>query len=130
MKWATLIAAGLLLTGCQGDETLRAYGAADKIWQVVELHGAAFAATATIAFPEEGRIRGKGPCNGYSATQDVPYPWFKAGPILATRMACPALAAESAYFNALSAATLSEVAGNTLILSNEDAVLLVFKSAD
>ena len=128
MKQVILLLASLLLSACYGDETVRAYGAADKVWILTELRKTPFTATATLTFPEAGRIAGKAPCNSFNASQDAPYPWFNAGPIVATRMACPELAAESAYLTALSEATLSEVLGDTLILSNDDAVLLTFKS--
>ena len=49
--------------------------------ELAELDGAPFDATATIRFPEEGRIAGEGPCNLYSAAQGAPYPWFAPGPI-------------------------------------------------
>lgn len=118
------------LAACDSDETLRGHGAADKEWRLVELQDAAFAATATLTFPEKGVVRGQGPCNSFSTTNTVPYPWFDAGPILATRRACPDLAAESAYFTLLEAATLSEVLGDTLTLSDDSGVLLTFKAAD
>jgi heat shock protein HslJ len=128
MKQAMLLLASLMLNACYGDETVRAYGAADKVWTLIELRDTKFAATATLTFLEKGRIAGKAPCNSFNASQDAPYPWFNAGPIASTRMACPELAAENAYFEALSEVTLSEVLGDTLILSNDDGVLLTFKS--
>jgi heat shock protein HslJ len=60
----------------------------------------------------------------------VPYPWFDAGPIASTRLACPALDAEVAFFAALGQATLIEVGGDTLILSNPDGLKMVFTAAD
>lgn len=128
LRFISLALCGLFLTGCFGDETLNAYGAAGKTWKLVELRGAAFPARANIVFPEPGQMAGQGPCNRFSAAQNVPYPWFEAGPIAATRRACPALADETAFFTALSAARQVEVAGDTLILSDEDSVLLVFKA--
>jgi heat shock protein HslJ len=130
MRIAPLIATCICLAGCDRDETLRAYGAADKLWQVTELRDAPFTARATLSFPEKGRITGTGPCNKFTASQEVPYPWFRAGPISATRMACPDLEAETAFFTALSAATLSEVVGNKLILSNDAGVLLLFTAGE
>lgn len=115
---------------CKQDESLRAYGAGDRTWRLTELEGQPVTFGTTLTFPEPGRISGKGPCNSFSAEQNVPYPWFDAGAIAATRMACPDLASESAFFAALNAATLSEVAGDTLLLSDDSGVLLVFKAAD
>ncbi|GFE66410.1 hypothetical protein KIN_34840 [Litoreibacter roseus] len=117
-----------VLNACQGDETLTAYGAADTIWAVTEIDEQAFAASATISFPEPGKIRGQGPCNQYSATQTVPYPWFKAEAIVSTRRSCENLAAENTYLRALAAMTLSEVSGDSMILSNEDGATIVFEA--
>lgn len=122
--------AALMLAACFGDETLYSYGAAGKTWRLVELRDARFTSKATLTFPEAGHISGEAPCNPFNATQEAPYPWFAAGPIVTTRMACPDLAAERAFLDALAAATLSEVLGDTLLLSDEDGVLLTFKSDD
>ena len=128
MRLPLILTAALPLAACYGDETLRAYGAADQVWRVTELSGEPYPADATLTFPKEGHIEGSAPCNRYSATMSVPYPWFKAGPIAATKRACPDVQAETEYFQALRAARLSEVLGDTLILSADDGVLLVFKS--
>lgn len=128
-----LITCALLLaslTACRGDETVRAYGGADQIWTLKELNGASFPANATLTFPKEGEIAGQGPCNRYFGAMTAPYPWFDAGPIGSTRMACPNLESETTFLTALEAATLSEVAGNTLILSNTDGLEMVFKGTD
>lgn len=123
-----ILALVLLISACRGDETLRAYGAADRVWTLTELDGKRFAARATIEFPEEGRISGQAPCNRYFADLTVPYPWFEAGPIGATKMACPDLDAEAQFFKALDAMSLSEVLNNTLILSTPEGREMVFKS--
>jgi heat shock protein HslJ len=119
-----------LLPACQANESVAAYGAADRVWTLTELDGTPFTSRATLAFPKPGRIAGQAPCNRYFATQNVPYPWFQAGPIGATRMACPDLQAETQYFVALSEMTLSEVAGPTLILSNDAGRSMVFTAQE
>ena len=129
MKVLALAAlAALSLAACRGDETVRAYGAADQVWTLSEIDGTPFDASATLTFPDAGRIAGAAPCNRYSADMTVPYPWFEAGPIAATRRACPELAAETAFLTALGQATLAEVAGETLILSNPEGLNMVFRS--
>jgi len=126
-----LIALGLIaLFACKPDETIAGYGAADRVWVLTELDGAAFSAKATMQFPEPGKIAGAAPCNRYSGAMTAPYPWFEAGQLAVTRMACPDIAAESAFFEALSGMTQSEVSGNTLILSNEAGREMVFKASD
>ncbi|WP_298298093.1 META domain-containing protein [uncultured Litoreibacter sp.] len=117
----------LFLGFCQGDETLTGHGAAEKVFTLRSINGEPFNARATITFPEEGKIAGQGPCNSYSAIQEVPYPWFKAGPILATKRACPDLDAESLYFKTLSDMTLSEVSGIHLILSTAEGEKMEFE---
>ena len=126
MSVRLLLALLLALPACRNDESVRAYGAADKEWRLVELAGNPFDATATLTFPEPGRIAGAGPCNTFSASMTVPYPWFEVGSIAATKRACPDLPSETAFFVALEQATLSEVLGNTLILSNTDGLSMVF----
>jgi len=68
------------LSLCQGDETLRAYGAADKTWQLTELNGTPVTTKTTLTFPEAGKITGTAPCNTFTATLTVPYPWFEVTP--------------------------------------------------
>ncbi len=131
MKKAVLIAVvAMAASACRGDETIRAYGAAGQTWALKELNGDAFTASATLTFPKPGRIAGKGPCNSYTASLTAPYPWFETGAIAATRSFCPNLADETVFLSALSRATLSEVAGSTLILSNPDGLNMVFIASD
>lgn len=129
MKLALPLIAATLLSTCDSDETLAAYGEGDVTWQLQSLDGQPFTAEATLAFPAEGQITGRGPCNSFSGSQTKPYPWFGAGPLRSTRRACPELAAEQAYLAALRAMTLAEVQGNTLILSNDQGREMVFSAA-
>lgn len=124
-----LFAYGLLfVAACNGDESVAKYGAAGKVWVLTEMGGTAFTARATMEFGEDGRVSGKAPCNSYSAQQSVPYPWFKLGPVMSTKMACPDLARETAFFAMLEKMTLSEVSNETLILSNDADETMVFKA--
>lgn len=116
------------LFSCAGDETLSGYGAADVTWVLATLDRAPFPARATLTFPEDGRLAGDAPCNAYWGAQTAPYPWFAATQITATRRACPDLDAEAAFFEALEAMTLAEVAGNTLLLSNDAGREMLFRS--
>lgn len=125
-----LIIIALILFTWRPDETIRAYGAGDDIWHVQTLNGVDFTASATFRFSARHKIAGQGPCNSYSATMDIPFPWFGTGPIAATRRACPDLAAETAFFETLRAATQSEVRDGKLTLSGDDGVLMTFGRAD
>ncbi|ASM73458.1 MULTISPECIES: META domain-containing protein [Roseobacteraceae] len=125
-----LILALTFAMSCKADETARAYGAGGKTWTLTEIDGQAFKAAATLRFPETGKIAGQGPCNGFAGTMTTPYPWFDAGPLQATRRACPALADEARFFTALEDMTLIEVLGDVMILKNEKGREMLFRAAD
>ena len=82
---------------------------------------------ATVIFLTEGRVEGNGPCNAWSASQTAPYPWIELGPIAATRRACPELAFEGRFFEALTSVSLAEVSGPLLVLSGDE-VEMVFRA--
>lgn len=127
-----ILAALLLLplTACYEDETISAYGGADKVWVLSELDNKEFTARATLTIPEQGKIAGEAPCNTYAGSMTVPYPWFEASQVISTRMACPYLDEETAFFSALSEMTVSEVLGEVLLLSNDTGRQMVFKAGD
>lgn len=118
------------LAGCNQDETARAYGASDRVWTMVELDGQPFGETATLTFPDAGRVSGQAPCNRYFASMTAPYPWFQADAISSTKRACSAIAAETIFLTALAEMTQSEISGDVLILANEDAREMVFTATD
>lgn len=123
-------AVGLIaMAGCRADETVAAYGAAGKTWQLQSIDEAPYQARVTLSFPEPGRISGQAPCNSYNAKQTAPYPWFAIGPIATTRRACPDMQAETTFLAALAAMTLVEVLDDTLILSTETGREMVFTAA-
>ncbi len=115
---------------CDRDETVAAYGAAEQTWELQEIDGQPFEASALIRFPEEGKIEGYAPCNSYQGQLSAPYPWFEITDLTATRAACAGLEAEGMYFAALMAMTQSEVSGDVLILRNDDGHEMVFKAAE
>lgn len=112
--------AALIAVGCTPDETLSGFLDPSTLWTLTEIDGTPTAARSTMQFPEPGRISGQAPCNRFSGEVTVPYPWFATGPLAATKMACPDLAAEDAFFDALGAMTESEVNGPVLILRNSE----------
>ena len=118
------------LLHCGADETLSGYGAAETTWILTEIDRQPFEASATITFPEEGKIAGQAPCNSYFAAQLEPYPWFNATEIGATRRACPELEQETAFLSALAEMTLAEVTETTLILSTPEGREMVFRAAE
>ncbi|MBO9413720.1 MULTISPECIES: META domain-containing protein [unclassified Ruegeria] len=130
MMRLTLILPFMALFQCDRDETVAAYGAADRTWALQEIDGQPYEASALLRFTEDGKIAGNAPCNSYSGTLSAPYPWFEVTGLTATRAACAGLEAEGYYFAALIAMTQSEVAGDVLILRNEDGHEMVFKAAE
>ncbi|MCG6902058.1 MAG: META domain-containing protein [Rhodobacter sp.] len=118
----------LLLTACPKDESVSGFVDPETVFHLVEMNGDPATAGATIQFPQEGRVQGTGPCNGYSATQTVPYPWIRIEAIAVTRRVCRELDAENAFLAALQAMTLVEAKGAVLILSNEAGGQLVFRA--
>lgn len=131
MKWrrALLFVAAFALTGCFKDESLTGYGAANRVWLLQTIDEAPFTASAHLTFPSPGRIEGQASCNSFSANQTAPYPWFTLTVLIATEMACNDLAAEAQFFEALEQMSLSEVLGDTLILSNDAGRQMVFRAA-
>jgi len=127
MKYLAIFAL-FYVAACQSDETVTAYTQGATVFRLVSIDDTAFPASATIDLTKAGKISGRGPCNSYFADQSVPYPWFDAGPIASTRMACPALNLETIFFEALGAMTLAETAGRTLILSTDTGREMVFQA--
>jgi len=128
MRYLFALLIPLALSACKYDESISGYTNWNATWTLVELDGRPFTARATIAFPSKGKVTGQAPCNTFTSAQTVPLPWFKLGPILSTKMACPDIAAEQGFFQALEAMTIAEVLGDTMILSTEDGREMVFKS--
>lgn len=90
-------------------------------WMLVAIDGKPAAARATIEVIEPGRIAGQGPCNRWFAGQTGALPDFRAEAIGATKMACPDMAAEAAFFEALQAMTRAEITGPvTLMLTGPE----------
>ena len=125
-KFITALLPFFLVSACFPDESISGFIEPTAEYHLVEVDGAPFDGTATIAFPETGKVVGQAPCNRYFATQTAPYPWFALEGIGATRMACEDLPTESAFFIALEEMALSEVSGDTVILSNTDGRQMVF----
>ena len=116
------------LWACGPDETISGFAETDIAYGLTEIDGAPFTAPAAISFGDDGAVTGIGPCNTFSTTQNVPYPWFELTPLTSTRKACPNLPQETLYFEALMAMELAEVVGDVLILSTVDGREMVFQA--
>ncbi|MEO9573227.1 MAG: META domain-containing protein [Tateyamaria sp.] len=127
-----LVAVALLglIPACQSDETVAAYGGADATWILVKIGGAPFAERATLEFGEDGQVSGQAPCNRFTFTNSLPYPWFETGPIAATKMACPNLEAENTFLTSLSAMTRVVIADGQMVMANDEGGEMVFKPSE
>ncbi|MDO8313346.1 MAG: META domain-containing protein [Sideroxyarcus sp.] len=97
--------------------------AEDLPWRLVAVDGAEVGYRATIDLSQDGRVSGQGPCNRYFADMTTELPEFKLGAIGATKMACPDLAAEAAFFALLTQMELAEVLDAGLVLSGAEHTL-------
>ena len=97
-------------------------------WKVVELDGAPFPATAVATLTEDGRITGQAPCNAYTADYEGHWPDISFKPVSRTRMACPELAAETAFFAAMEKVTHAEMLTDALLLTGPETSLRLVRA--
>jgi len=71
------------------------------------------------------RAAGSGGCNRFSGTFDVGRGSLGIGPLVATKMACPSMDTETAYFRALERTRLFRIRGRTLDLMDDTGKVLV-----
>lgn len=121
------LAALLLLAACTPGETGPTEAALARDWRLVALNGQAVRATLDLS--EAGKAAGQAPCNRYFATREGTLPDFRLAGIGATRMACPDLAAETDFLNALGAVRTAALEEGRLILAGPDGVRLEFAPA-
>ncbi|MFO7856359.1 MAG: META domain-containing protein [Paracoccaceae bacterium] len=131
---AAAVAAALLGGGALAQE---AGGDGDRLvgtlWALETLRGEPFEARAVMAFGEdeigEPLLRGEAPCNSFRGIYGVQSPeggMFDAGPLAATRMACPELDAETAFLSALQSAVEAEIEDGRLILRGPEGAEMTF----
>lgn len=82
----------------------------------------------TLEFnPKELTLVGNGGCNNYSGTYTIDAHKLKFGAIASTKMACPAMEGEAAYFRNLERITSFSVDADKLTLITDDIAILRFK---
>ena len=118
-----------LLGQCGPDETISGYAGTGSRWDLVSLGEEAASGTLTLEFPKTGRITGTGPCGTFAGRQAAPYPWIEIGGLEAPPDDCPAITDQMRYLESLTAMTLSEVSGDTLILTDETGRQMIFQRA-
>lgn len=92
-------------------------------WVAEDIDGAGVIDTAqsTLQFDNDGRISGRGACNGYSGTVDLKGATMIVGQLVSTKMACPraVMDQENRFIAALQATrTYRMDEGNKLVLSD------------
>lgn len=79
----------------------------------------------TAIFGGGGSVAGNGGCNTYDGPYTVDGTAIAIGPLVATRMACPVLDQETAFFAALEASTTFAISGDALELRDDEGTLQV-----
>jgi len=74
----------------------------------------------------EKRLTGNAGCNNYNAPYTVNGMMLEVGPIMSTKMACPNLAGEDKFTNALSGTSTIEVTADQLKLIKDGKTVLTF----
>ena len=94
-------------------------------WHLIGIEGMPVSFRATLLV-EGDRASGEAPCNRWFATNGAALPALALGAIGATRMACPDLPAEAAYFDALAAMQRAELDQDRLFLIGPEGRVMEF----
>ena len=115
----------LLLSACR--ERL-----ADTRWVLTEIVGKEIPVSgrAYMRLHKDGEkvVAGSGGCNRFSGPYTLDGNALHVGPLIATRMACPDMREERAFFTALQTADAYRLEQGTLVLSRGGAPLLRFRA--
>jgi len=123
MRFAPLFAA-LALAACV-TPALSEDEIAGVDWHLVGLEGQTVGWSASLRIDGD-KLSGKAPCNRWFATNAAALPAVVIQGIGATKMACPDLAAESAYFEALQAMQRAELDQGHLYLIGPEGRVMEF----
>ena len=126
----TVTADGKTVKGC-GGKILPPTGLAGTNWTFVSIGGVAVGADRPTALQFDGnRLSGSAGCNRFSGSYSVDGGTLKAGPLMATEMACPGMALEQAFFRLMAhPVSLTFADEGTLILTGEDGKTAVLRRA-
>jgi hypothetical protein len=120
----------LFLKFCQTDETLAAYAEQDRDYQITEVLGQPAAFTAALRFPGRMRFQIETPCAVLDGRITAPLPWFEAQKITFAPRPCDDSPWQTDLMKILKTVTLAEIAGDTILLSSDARVALVFRTQD
>jgi len=110
------------MTG-QNSETLVKAPLEETHWSLVELMGKPISDTPErkemylILHKDQNRIEGNGGCNAFSGTYVLKNNEISFGPLVSTKVFCPALQYENEFFKALSTANHYYLKSDTLSLT-------------
>lgn len=120
---APLAALALTLAACvaQADDAITG-----TEWHLIGIEGQRAPAPLSLLLDDQGKASGQAPCNRWFASNGAALPALALSDIGATKMACPDLAVEQAYFEALAAMERVELAGGHLFLIGPEGRVLEF----
>lgn len=126
----TVTADGKTVKGC-GGKILPPTELAGTNWTFVSIGGVAVTADRPTALQFDGnRLSGSAGCNRFSGTYSVDGGTLKAGPLMATEMACPGMELEQAFFKLMaSPVSLTFADDGTLILTGSEGRTAVLRRA-
>lgn len=128
MRFA-LAALPLMLAACQPvQETAPAPDLAQD-WKLVGFSEGSLPPRVTMDLREPGRAAGQGPCNRWFGEVQGNAPEFRLPMVASTQMACPDLAAEAQFHDALGRVTAAGLAGGQLVLTGPEGLQLTFAPA-
>ena len=131
MRHPAVIGALLTLASCTPlPNTVGEAAPSGTVFSLVEVNDAPATYGATLRLLGSGRVLGAGPCNRFNARQSAPLPWVEISDIEASTRSCPQIRQEEAFFLALEAMDFSELAGDSLLLSNDAGQSLFFRAAE
>lgn len=124
----TVTADGKTVKGC-GGKILPPTELAGTNWTFVSIGSVAVAADRPTALQFDGnRMSGSAGCNRFSGSYSVDGGTLKAGPLMATEMACPGMELEQAFFKLMaSPVSLTFADDGTLILTGSEGRTAVLK---
>ena len=124
MRLPALFFAALSLTACVSP-ALSDTEFAGIDWHLVGLEGQEVAWDSSIRFDGD-KVAGKAACNRWFGTNAAIFPEVAIQAIGATKMACPDMAAESVYFEALQAMQRAELDQDHLFLTGPEGRIMEF----
>jgi len=130
---ATIILGVFFLSGCASKkQTSGSQSLTSQKWTLLSAGDVdAGSSGAFIQFgTAPGEVRGKAGCNGFGGNYTSEGNNLKLGGLMGTKMACPALDVENAFFRALEVTERYEIRKDSLFLYQGDKLLATLKASD